>query len=494
MGRIPTIYYCPYENCSASYCRKDRYETHIRSHTGEKPFICSYEDCGKSFTSSSHLKRHEGTHGSSYRCTVENCLEILKTKDTLRKHIKEVHLKLKKHKVYTCTQCGKEFNKHNTLQKHELRHSGQLPHKCSFEDCQKAFLTPSKLKRHMKVHEGYPCKISDCDKVFGKWTLYVQHVRDCHRPEIKCKVCDKVFSTSFGLKLHAPLHDESRLVYPCQVPNCSRYYFAERNLKWHMRKYHAKRPFMCDKENCHRAFKTEADLAEHVLYHDKKKPRKKNKPKKPKPSLAAILSGYAEVEQMNEKSKEILTEEKAESNISACFSKVNLISLESDRTKISSVDSLESNQSSINEENNSCIFTNKDDANCIKSPVPNSFESSQLSILKNMNTSLPSGSNNSCATELEVARLISKENFLEMNQSTTAEVLDFISSKNIIPVACEVENSLNEVEVTESIIQEYTTIEVVNGENLSQLVSVPVIKIGDEHWNRNAMVHIKTGS
>ncbi|GBM05347.1 Transcription factor IIIA [Araneus ventricosus] len=498
MGRIPIIYYCPYENCTASYDRKDRYETHIRSHTGERPFICSHEGCEKNFASSSHLKRHEDTHGSSYRCTIEDCPEVLKTKATLKKHIRKVHLKIERHKVYTCTQCGREFNKHNTLQKHELRHSGQLPYKCSVEDCQKAFLTPSKLKRHMKVHEGYPCKVLGCDKVFEKWTLYVQHVRDFHRPEYKCQVCNKVFSTSYALKLHAPLHEESRLVYPCEVPNCSRYYYAERNLKWHMKKYHAKRPFMCDKENCHRAFKTESDLADHILYHGKKKPRKKkNKSKKPKPSLAAILSGVAEVKQVNRKSKQVLTEDKVESDVLASSSKLNLSDIEVDTTKISSIDSLEPNQSSIMEET-LCVLTNERNVNCASSKaisVQNLFESSQSNTSNEIDTSFSSNSNDGSAMESEVVRLLSEENILEMDQSAIAEELDSVCSteNHIVQLECEINSSSTELKVPESAVQEYTTIEVVCGENLSQFISVPVIQI-DKHWNKNVPVHIETVS
>ena len=61
-------------------------------------------------------------------------------------------------KKYKCSQCDSKFSRKRNRNQHELGHSAKN-FKCS--KCEKTFQFPSQLKKHLKVHDGYPCQ--ECD-------------------------------------------------------------------------------------------------------------------------------------------------------------------------------------------------------------------------------------------------------------------------------------------------------------------------------------------
>ena len=235
------IHTCPYPKCTKSFSRPWRLKTHIRAHTGEKPFKCNIEGCDKSYISNSHLQRHiENSHTITNNQIPEaipcpQCDKCYANKHSLKKHLKNRHeksysnkskekiikcdlcheqfndkIKLKNHLVsvhegekFKCNYCSKTFSSFGSLKTHKRNEHYEIKnHKC--ELCTRSFRSAFRLKSHIKVvHDGlkeHECNF--CGKLFGDKVNLMSHIRTIHekQKDFQCVLCPKTFSSSSNLR------------------------------------------------------------------------------------------------------------------------------------------------------------------------------------------------------------------------------------------------------------------------------------------------------
>jgi uncharacterized Zn-finger protein len=111
--RVP----CLYTGCAKTFSARKNMLTHMKSHSGDRPFVCGFPNCGKAFALAGILRVHCRIHTGErpFPCLFKGCTKEFKESGSLIKHMR-IHTG---ERPFQCAKCGRAFNQSGHLLRHD---------------------------------------------------------------------------------------------------------------------------------------------------------------------------------------------------------------------------------------------------------------------------------------------------------------------------------------------------------------------------------------
>ncbi|TTN99760.1 Transcriptional activator GLI3 [Bagarius yarrelli] len=181
---------CHWENCWRQFDTQEQLVHHVNNdhiHGEKKEFVCRWKDCSreqKSFKAQYmlvvHMRRHTGE--KPHKCTFESCFKAYSRLENLKTHLRS-HTG---EKPYLCEHegCNKAFSNASDRAKHQNRtHSNEKPYVCKIPGCVKRYTDPSSLRKHVKTVHGPEAHVTKKQR-----DVYSQLPSPTHEPGAKGQV------------------------------------------------------------------------------------------------------------------------------------------------------------------------------------------------------------------------------------------------------------------------------------------------------------------
>lgn len=245
----------------------DQLNKHVKKvHLNIRKFFCdhcSYSSF-KRFDMTSHVLKHRKQPNKEFMC--DTCGTEFIRKTSLRQHWKDFHSNLD---PFVCSFCSQQFKTQTLMKKHiKWRHEGDNKTKCP--DCEKE-IAISCLEKHIMTDPetfGQQFVCMECGKEFKNKRCLTFHRQTHNKKVFICEFtdCGKSYATLNQLSSHQKRHTDQKNI-KCPYPDCDKSYFKQQNLRIHIANMHTTNRSKCPVNDCKYNSASYNYMRDHLLRH-----------------------------------------------------------------------------------------------------------------------------------------------------------------------------------------------------------------------------------